>query len=191
MKEVDYLMQIPGVPGYTHPTNPGATAEIPYAATPVAAQNLIHAHAEETRAYRLANNVDKARCKAILDAFDDKFLAARADPIVIDANETVILLIAHLKECYAFISPIELVENYERMCQTYDPSRPMEDLFKQMQDGRAYAQAGQKPYGTQKIINISYALIFNTGVYGDACKEWKKQNIFGQKLGELQSICYH
>jgi hypothetical protein len=174
MTPVEYLMQIPGVAGYTRPPNPGATAEIPEAATPVAAQTLIHVHAENIRAYRLANIIDKACCKAILDAFDDKFLAARADLIVRYANETAILLITHLKECYAFMSPIELVAIYERMCQSYDPSRPIEDLFKQMQDGRAYAQAGQQPYGTQQIINIAYALIFNTGVYGDACKEWEK-----------------
>jgi hypothetical protein len=125
MTEVEYIMQIPGVAGYTCPTNPGATTEIPDAATPVAAQNLMHAHAEDMRAYRLTNNVDKACCKAILDAFDEKFLAARADPIVRYANEIAISLVTHLKECYAFISPIQLVANYERMCQTYDPSRPI------------------------------------------------------------------
>jgi hypothetical protein len=63
------------------------------------------------------------------------------------------------------------------MCQTYDPSRPIEDLFKQMQDRWAYAQAGQQPYGKQQIINIAYALVFNTGMNSDACKEWEKQGI--------------
>jgi hypothetical protein len=116
-------------------------------------------------AHRLANNVEKACCKSIFDAFDNKFLAARADSVVRYGNETDISLITHLKDCYAFISPIELVTNYERMCQTHDPSRPIEDLFKQMQDGRAYAQAGQQPYRKQHIINITYALIFNRGVY--------------------------
>jgi hypothetical protein len=158
-------MQTPGVAAYVHPPKPTATATLPSDATPVAAQNLVLSHAEEMRAYRLANNVDKACCKSILDAFDNKFLAARADPIVRYANETALTLITHLKECY------------ERMCQTYDPSRPIEDLFKQMQDGWAYAQAGQQPYGKQQIINIAYALVFNTGVYSDACKEWEKQNI--------------
>jgi hypothetical protein len=129
------------------------------------------------RAYILANNVDKACCKSILDAFDDKFLAARANPVVRYVNETAISRITHLKECYAFISPIELVANYERMCQTYGPSRPIGDLVKQMQDGQAYAQAGQQPYGKKHIINIAYALVFNTGVYRDACKEWKKYDI--------------
>jgi hypothetical protein len=77
------------------------------------------------RAYRLANNIEKACCKAIIDAFDNKFIAARAVPVVRYANETAISLITHLKECYAFISPIEIVVNYERMFQSYDPSRPI------------------------------------------------------------------
>jgi hypothetical protein len=63
------------------------------------------------------------------------------------------------------------------MCQTYDSSRPIEDLFRQMQDGRAYAQAGQQPYGKHQIINIANALVFNTGVYGDSCNEWEKHDI--------------
>jgi hypothetical protein len=63
------------------------------------------------------------------------------------------------------------------MYQPCNPSRPIEDLFKQMQDGRAYAQAGKQPYGAQQIINIAYALIFNTGVYGDTCKELEKEDI--------------
>jgi hypothetical protein len=145
MTRVEYIMQTPGVAAYIRPPKPDTTATLTAEATPLAAQNLILAHAEERRAYRLANNVNKACCKSIFDAFDDKFLAARAYPVVRYANETAISLITHLKDCYALISPIELVANYERMCQTYDPSRPIEDLFRQMQDGRAYAQAGQQP----------------------------------------------
>jgi hypothetical protein len=144
MTRVEYIMQTPGVTAYIRSPKQDATETIPAEATPVAAQNIILAHAEEMRAYIIANNVNKACCKSILDAFDNKFLAARADPVVKYANETDISLITHLKYCYAFISPIELVDNCERMCQTYDPIRPIEDFFRQMQDGRAYAQAGQQ-----------------------------------------------
>jgi hypothetical protein len=177
MTQVEYIMQTPGVAAYIRPPKPDATSTITAEATPVAAQNLIMAHVEEMRAYRLATNVDKACCKSILDAFDHKFLAARADPVVRYANETAISLITHLKDFYAFNSPIELVANYEQMCQTYEPSHPIEDLFRQMQDGRAYAQAGQQPYGKHQIINIAYALVFNTCVYSDACEEWEKHDI--------------
>jgi hypothetical protein len=98
MTRVEYIMQIPGVADYVRPPKPTATATISVDATPVAAQNLVLAHAEEIRAYRLANNVDKACCKSILDAFDDKLLAARADPVVRYANETALTIITHLKE---------------------------------------------------------------------------------------------
>jgi hypothetical protein len=53
-------MQIPVGAGFTCPTNPGATAEIPDAATPVVAKILIQEHGEEMCAYCLENNVDKA-----------------------------------------------------------------------------------------------------------------------------------
>jgi hypothetical protein len=98
MTRVEYIMQTPGVAAYVCPPKPTTTATISADATPVAAHNLVLAHAEEMRAYILANNVDKACCKSILDAFDDKFLAARADPVVRYANETALTLITHLKE---------------------------------------------------------------------------------------------
>jgi hypothetical protein len=60
MTPVEYIMQIPGVTGYIRPPKPDATATIPAEATPVAAQNLILAHAKKRRAYRLATNVDNA-----------------------------------------------------------------------------------------------------------------------------------
>jgi hypothetical protein len=161
----------------------------------VAAQTLALAHAEEMRAYRLANNVDKACCKSIVDAFDDKFLADRADPVVIYANETALTLITHLKECYAFISSIDIVANYERMCQTYDPSRPIEDLFKQMQDGWAYAQAGQQPYeknrsSTSHMRSFStHACIATHARNGKSKTFWIKIGEISRHTSQLSTVC--
>jgi hypothetical protein len=47
MTRVEYIMQIPGVAAYIRPPKSDATAKIPAEATPVAAQNLILAHAEK------------------------------------------------------------------------------------------------------------------------------------------------
>jgi hypothetical protein len=66
---------------------------------------------------------------------------------------------------------------YEQMILPYDLSHPIEDIYKQMQDGRAYTQARDQPYGPHQISNIAYALIFNTGVYNEDCKEWEKYSI--------------
>jgi hypothetical protein len=139
------------------------------------------------RAYRVANNVDKACCKSILDAFDDKFLAARADPVVRYANETATSLITHLKECYAFISPTELVANYERMCQTYGPSLPIEDVFKQMQNGRSYAQVGSNLTGNNRSLT-SRAPSFSTQESTEMHARSGKNMTFWRKQGKISKL---
>jgi hypothetical protein len=156
------------------PDKPGRTMAILDGATTVKANTMIQENGDILGFYCLVNNVDNACVKLLLDAFDDKFMSAQADPIIRYANETTISLITQLKEWYAFISPIELVDNYEQTIPPYDPSRPIEDLYKQMQDGLTYAQAGDQLYGRHQIIKISYDLIFSTGVYNYACKEWYK-----------------
>ena len=60
------------VPGeaYQRPPNPGPTPKIPGEADAVEANIQIQEHAELLCAYHLANNVDKACVKGILEAFD-------------------------------------------------------------------------------------------------------------------------
>jgi hypothetical protein len=40
------------------------------------------------------------------------------------------------------IAPTELTQNYERLNTPYDPNQPIETLFQQIQDARAFAVAG-------------------------------------------------
>jgi hypothetical protein len=87
--------------------------DIPDGVTSVEANNMVQAYAELVRAYGLANNVNKAYCKCILKACDDKCMSVIADPIVRYANETVISLLTDMEDCYAFVSPIELVEKLQ------------------------------------------------------------------------------
>jgi hypothetical protein len=37
------------------------------------------------------------------------------------------------------IAPTELTQNYERLNTPYDPNQPIETLFQQIQDARAFA----------------------------------------------------
>jgi hypothetical protein len=156
---------------------------------------MVQEHAELLRAYRLVNNVDKACYKCILKAFHDEFMSSRADPIICNVKETSISLLTHLKDCYAFISPIELIDSYESMIQPYDPSCPIEDLFKHMQYGRASAHSGDQPFGYHQIINIAYALIFNSGVYMDGCKNgrkmiyWTRLGIISKRISPWSTCC--
>jgi hypothetical protein len=98
----------------------------------------------------------------ILEAFDDAYLNALSDEVVGYANCTSLDLLTHLLTFYAMIAPTELTQNYERLNTPYDPNQPIETLFQQIQDARAFAVAGGQPYGAAMIVNLAYTLVFNT-----------------------------
>jgi hypothetical protein len=53
-------------------------------------------------------------------------------------------------------------------------------LFQKIQDARAFAVAGGQPYGAAMIVNVAYTLIFNTGLFPDACRAWQSRAIAGK-----------
>jgi hypothetical protein len=75
------------------------------------------------------------------------------------------------------IAPTELTHNYGRLNTRYDPNQPIKTLFQQIQDARAFAVAGVQPYGEAMIVNVAYTLVFNTGLYPDACRAWQSRSI--------------
>jgi hypothetical protein len=138
---------------------------------------LTRLHREATQVYRTNNNVDQAIKKLILEAFDDAYLNALSDEVVGYVNCTSLDLLTHLFTFYAMIAPTELTQNYERLNTPYDPNQPIETLFQQIQDARALTVAGGQPYGAAMIINVAYTLVFNTGLYPDACRAWQSRAI--------------
>jgi hypothetical protein len=70
------------------------------------------------------------------------------------------------------IAPTDLTQNYERLNTLYDPNQPIETLFQKIQDARAFVVAGGQPYGAAMFVNVAYTLVFNTGLFPDACRAW-------------------
>jgi hypothetical protein len=130
--------------------------------------------------------VDQAIKKLILEAFDDAYLNALSDEVVSCANCTSLDLITHLLTFFAMIAPTELTQIFERLNTTYDPNQPIETLFKQIQDARAFAVAGGQPYGNAMIINVAYTLICNTGLFPDACRAWQSRAIAGKTWAQFK-----
>jgi hypothetical protein len=55
-----------------------------------------------------------------------------------------------------------------------------------MQDARAFAVAGGRPYGAAMIINVAYTLVFNTGLYPDACRVWQSRAIAAKTWAQFK-----
>jgi hypothetical protein len=136
--------------------------------------------------YRTYHNVDQAIKKMIREAFDDAYLNAISNEVVSYANCTSIDLLTHLLTFYAMIAPIELTQNYERLNTPYDPNQPAKTLFQQIQDARAFAVTGGQPYGAAMIVNVAYTLMFNTGLFPDACRIWQSRAIAAKNMGPVQ-----
>jgi hypothetical protein len=84
------------------------------------------------------------------------------------------------------IAPTELRQNYERLNAPYDPNQPIETLFQQIQDDRAFAVAGGQPYGAAMIVNVAYTLVFNTGLFPDACWALQSRAIARKKWAQFK-----
>jgi hypothetical protein len=162
------------------PNNPGSLAAVVAGMTAAVIAETIRLHREATQVYHTYNNVDQAIKKLIIESFDNAYLNALSDEIVGYATCTSLQLLTHLSTYYAMIAPTEITQNYERLNTPYDPNQPIETLFQQIQDARAFAVAGGQPYGATMIVNVAYTLIFNTGLFPDACRAWQSRAIAGK-----------
>jgi hypothetical protein len=84
------------------------------------------------------------------------------------------------------IAPTELTQNYERLNTPYDPNQPIETRFQKIQDARAFAVEGGQLYGAAMIVNVAYTLIFNTGLFPDACRAWQYRAISGETWAQFK-----
>jgi hypothetical protein len=168
------------------PNNPGPSAAVVAGTTAAVIAETTRLQKEATQVYRTYHNVDQAIKNLIIESFDDVYLNALLDEIVGYANCTSLQLLTHLLTYYAMIPPTELTQNYERLNAPYDPNQPIETLFQKIQDARAFAVAGGQPYGAAIIVNVAYPLVFNMGLFPDACQAWQSRAIAGKTWAQLK-----
>jgi hypothetical protein len=159
------------------PKNPRPAATIVAGMMSVQISEIVWLQTAVTHIYRKYNNVDQAFKKMIIDASEDQYLNALSNEIVSYANCMSLQLLTHLLMYYAMIAPTELTQNYERLNPPYDPNQPIKNLFQRIQDARAFAVDGGQPYGDVMIVNVAFTLVFNTGLFPDACRAWPAWSI--------------
>jgi 6-pyruvoyl-tetrahydropterin synthase len=168
------------------PNNPWASAEVVVGMTAAEITEMTRLHREATQVFLTYHNVDQAIKKMILEAFDDAYLNDLPDEVVGYANCTSLDLLTHLLTFYAMIAPTELTQNYECLKTPYNPNQPTKTLFQQIKDARAFAVAGGQPYGNAMIINVAYTLVFNMGLFPDACRAWQSRSIAGKTWAQFK-----
>ena len=160
---------------YAIPADPGAQPVIPAGTTRHATDTLVREHATDLRTYQESMRTDQALKQLILDAFDDKYLRGLRNRHTGYSAHTALQLIQHLYTNYGVITQLDLNENENRMKAPYDPAQPIEVLFDQIETAMEYADSAGTPYTDTQTVTTAYLLIFRTGLYKDACKEWNRR----------------
>ena len=84
-------------------------------------------------------------------------------------------MIQHLYLNYGNITPAELDDNSARTREPFDASKPIEELFEQIEDATDYADAAGAPYNSGQVISRAYVLVLKTGEYNEVCRDWQRR----------------
>jgi hypothetical protein len=60
------------------------------------------------------------------------------------------------------------------MKATWDPTTPIEGLFEQIDDGAAYATAGNDPFTDTQLVRFAYNSVESNGRMSLACRDWRQ-----------------
>jgi hypothetical protein len=124
--------------------------------------------------YDLYHNTDKALKQQAISAIEPIYLRALKHRITKFSNVTTQQIIAHLYRTYANITANDLEENDKRFRAPFDPNQPFETIISQIDDATDFAIAGETPYTNEQIVSNAYNLVYNTGMFETACREWRR-----------------
>jgi hypothetical protein len=112
----------------------------------VDAAQIARMHAECHRIYTNRINIDQALKRLVLEAYDNMYTSQLEDYLLQYANRSALEILMYLKQTYGFINPIQRADNYNKMTAPINFQYPIETLFKQIEDGVCYANAGAQSY---------------------------------------------
>jgi hypothetical protein len=99
-----------------------------------------HIWEEDVQTYRTCTSVQQALKKQIISVFEPMYLDIFNDKMVGYANISARDMLDHLFETYGNITAADLEINFEHMRWAWDPQKPVESLFKQIQDCTCYSE---------------------------------------------------
>jgi hypothetical protein len=166
-----YATIAPGTP-FIKPTNPAQHPTIPRTSTDGAITSIMRRHNERQREFREYNNVQRALKKQLATAIDGIYLEAHKDNNVGYENVSIEVLLQYLFDEYGDITPVDLRANAKRLDEEWDPSQPIQTLYSRIKEIQTYAQAGNRTFTDQQIVDAAYTIIYKTGVYYDDCDDW-------------------
>jgi hypothetical protein len=109
----------------------------------------------------------------LMDAVPSRYIEKLSHPTLSLSRVTTLQMLTHLWTTYGQINHVDLLENDERMTAPWNPDDGIDALFTQIKQAREFATAGNSPITDIQAMSRAYQNIENTGVFTDACREWR------------------
>ena len=159
---------------FIRPLNPGPRPILPQNATARATLQARERYEKALTIFKEVEDVDQALKSFLLQSFDEMYYKSLKNMYTGYSAVTTLQILQHLYSAYGRIKANDLKKNQEYMNQPWDPSNPIENLFKQIEDGNQYASYGNLPFSDSQLVNIGYNIIYDTTALTKACKDWNK-----------------
>jgi hypothetical protein len=84
-------------------------------------------------------------------------------------------MLDHLFLSYGSIAAVYIEHNFENMRKSWDPQKPVETLFKNIQDCVDFAEAGGVSIGAEQKLSSACSKIFKSGKFNSVCRRWDEK----------------
>jgi hypothetical protein len=165
---------------FNTPVNPGTTPNIEAGGTAVQIHEIFRQHKENLRVWREYNVTDKALQQQLINTFKEPYIPGLCDRHTSYNNVSAMRILTHLYTTYGVITPIDIEDNDTKMRAPFDPTQPIKLLLDQIETAVEFADAGNRPYNPDQVVSRAYLLILQTGLYPDACRDWRCRVVLTQ-----------
>lgn len=179
---------IPAVAGtpWVDPVNPGLVANIPNGATSATIGRLTYEHNSRRNAYLLQRAVDKALLKLLMEAVEPTYYKALNDSEHGYADIRLIDLMDHLTTNYGTVTEDMLTQNEKNMKLPWNPTTPLEHLWKQLRNAKAFAEH-HDPITDRALVRAATNNLEQSGVFYSALRKWREKARADQTWANCQT----
>jgi hypothetical protein len=161
---------------FVAPANPGAAPNHPVGATAPQITEINRQFLADGAEFRLFVQTESRLKKLVLEAVPATFTNQLMDRYLGFANVTTLNILTHLDNAYGGLSHDDLDRNMVELDKVWDPATPIEVLFEQLRRCQQFAQ-DTDPISDQHLVRSGLRNVEQTGVFGDAVRDWRKRAI--------------
>jgi len=192
MPAAEYIA-LQGAVAYVVAAHPGIQAPVAAQATAIQITQANRQHDKAVERFALHNSVEVALKQQILAAVDDRYVSTLQDNVLRYARVTSRELIKHLVENYSAITSEVLEKICDSISAEWNPDDGMETLYTRITATQQFATAAGAAHDISDSTTIHPALaaIDKTGVFMDACSDWRKLATADQTMAHFRRDFTH